>query len=393
MAYIRLHSLMLIIHTGYMTVKTIGIVGGGQLGRMLTEAALPLSFKVIVVDPSTNCPAAQAGARQIKAHFTDAAAISKLANECDVVTIEFEHINTEVLAKLQSAGKLVEPSPATIAMIQDKLTQNEFLRNAGLPIAEFQQIDDFESGLKVLKQFGSKILLKKRHESYDGKGNAVVKNEDELRNAIEKFGSAKLYAEKFIAFTKELAVIIARDLQGNIKVYPAVETVHVNNICHEVFEPAPIDKTIIDKAENLGLRTAQHLDGAGIFAIEMFLGNDSELLINEIAPRVHNSGHLTLESNKTSQFEQHIRAITGLELGSVDMKVPAAVMINILGDRDGPAEPKGLEEAEKMGDVYVHIYGKAETRVGRKMGHITVTADTLELAKKKAEKARSLITI
>lgn len=376
-----------------MNVKTIGIVGGGQLGQMLTHAALTLGFKVIVVDPSANCPAAQAGANQIVAHFTDADAISKLADESDVVTIEFEHINTKILSELKESGKLIEPSPTTVAMIQDKLTQNNFLRNAGLPIAEFQQIDDLESALRVLKEFGGKILLKKRHESYDGKGNAVVASEDELRTAMEKFGVAKLYAERFIEFSKELAVVIARDMKGKIKVYPAVETVHVNNICHEVFEPAPAKKTILENAEALGLKTAEHLQGAGVFAIEMFLGKNSELLINEIAPRVHNSGHLTIEANETSQFEQHIRAISGMELGSTEMKVSSAVMINILGDRDGLAEPKGLEEAEKLGDVTVHIYGKAEVRMGRKMGHITVTADTLEIAKQKAEKARSLITI
>lgn len=376
-----------------MSVKTIGIVGGGQLGQMLTEAALPLGFKIIVVDPSDNCPAAQVGATQIQAHYTDASAISRLAKESDVVTIEFEHINTKILSELKETGKIVEPSPATVAMIQDKLSQNTFLRDANLPVAEFQQIDDLESGYKVLDEFGGKMLLKKRHESYDGKGNAVITSEDELTIAIEKFGRAKLYGEKFVDFSKELAVIIARDTKGNVRVYPAVETVHINNICHEVFAPAPISKGILANAEELGLKTAKHLNGAGVFAIEMFLGKNDELLINEIAPRVHNSGHLTIEANKTSQFEQHIRAISGMELGSVETKVPAAVMINILGERDGLAEPKGLEEVKKLGDVYVHIYGKAETRTGRKMGHITATADTLELAKQKAEKARSLITI
>ncbi len=363
------------------------------MGQMLTEAALPLGFKVIVVDPSANCPAAQVGATQIQAHYTDAKAISRLANESDVVTIEFEHINTKILSELKETGKLVEPSPATVAMIQDKLAQNEFLRSAGLPVADFVGINNSQAGLQALSDFGGKMLLKKRHESYDGKGNAVVASEDELRTAMEKFGTAKLYAERFIEFSKELAVVIARDIKGKIKVYPAVETVHINNICHEVFEPAPINAAILQNAEALGLKTAKHLQGSGVFAIEMFFGKNDELLINEIAPRVHNSGHLTIEANKTSQFEQHIRAISGMELGNTDMKVPAAVMINILGERDGLAEPKGVESAEKLGNVYVHVYGKAESRRGRKMGHITVTADTLELAKEKAEKARSLVTI
>lgn len=374
-------------------VKTIGIVGGGQLGRMLTEAALPLGFKVVFIDPTDNCPTAQAGANQIQAAFTDSKAIQKLAKETDVITVESEHINTQALEKLVKIGKVVEPEPITVRMIQDKLKQSEFLSQNGLPIADFKLVASLNEGIKILKDFGGKMLLKKRRDSYDGKGNAVVSSEYELEQAIKNFGEAELYAEKFVDFTKELAVIIARDQKGNIKVFPTVETVHVDNICHEVFSPPRIKSEYIKKAEALGLETAKHLKGAGVFAIEMFLVQDGEVLINEIAPRVHNSGHLTIEANKTSQFEQHLRAITGMELGDVEMKVPAAVMINILGERDGSAEPKGIEEAEKLGNVHVHIYGKAEARVGRKMGHITATADTLEVAKEKAEKARSLITI
>jgi len=373
-------------------VRTIGIVGGGQLGRMLTEAAQPLGFKVVVVDPAPNCPAAQAGASQVLADFTDAAAITKLANQTDVLTIEFEHINTKILSELAKKGKPVEPEPSTLKMIQDKLVQCRFLAESGIPLAEFREVKTPEEARQALEDYGGKMILKNRHNSYDGKGNAVIKSEKSLAAAWQNFAVAKLYVERLINFKAELAVIIARDLQGNISTYPVVETIHVNNICHEVLAPPNFDKAIKAKAEELAINVAKHLKGAGVFAVEMFLTQDHEILVNEIAPRVHNSGHLTIEACETSQFEQHVRAITGMGLGSTKLKMPA-VMINILGERNGAAKPEGAEEAERLGQVYVHIYGKAETRVGRKMGHITAVADTIKEAKRLAEAARQKVSI
>ncbi len=374
-------------------VKKIGIVGGGQLAQMMTEAATKLKLSIIVVDPSPNCPAAQAGADQIVADYKDAEAIKQLADKSDVVTIDFEHVNAEVLHELEIDGALVQPSSRTIAMIQDKLVQSNFLKDAGLPIADYLETNTIEEARSALMEFDGKMLLKKRKQSYDGKGNAVVGSEDELFKAWDILGGNELYAERFVDFEKELAVIIARDTKGNSVVYPTVETVHINNICHEVFLPGEFRNGVDKKAREIADRTSKALHGAGVFAIEMFLTKTGEILINEIAPRVHNSGHPTIEGSTTSQFEQHLRAITGMELGLTEMKVPAAVMINILGKRNGEAKPEGIDQAEKLPGVVVHLYDKAYTKVDRKMGHITATADTLEEAKQNVEKAYSLITI
>jgi phosphoribosylaminoimidazole carboxylase PurK protein len=202
-----------------------------------------------------------------------------------------------------------------------------------------------------------------------------------------------LYAERFVPFQKELAIMLARSMSGDIAAYPVVETVHRNNICHTVLAPAPIDREAYEQAEELGKVTMRHLKGAGVFGIEMFLTEDSRVLINELAPRVHNSGHYTKEACSTSQFEQHIRAITGLPLGETDMIVPAAVMVNILGKRQGAAQLSGLPDALRVPNVGVHIYGKANTKPGRKMGHITAGANDLEEAQRNAQLARTLISI
>ena len=309
------------------------------------------------------------------------------------MTIDFEHVNTDVLQEVANNETPVHPAPVTVKMIQDKLAQKQFLHEKNLPVAEFSDVPTIEDAQKALADYDGKMLLKKRRHSYDGKGNAVVDGEENLEDAWNLLGGSELYAEKFVPFSSELAVLIARDVNGESITYPTVETIHVNNICHEVFLPGNIDSEIRAKAEQIAHKTAEHLDGAGVFAIEMFLTAEGDVLINEIAPRVHNSGHPTIEGSVTSQFEQHIRAITGDKLGSVDMKTPTAVMINILGQRNGESEPSGVEEAEGLGDVTVHLYGKHQTKVGRKMGHITATADTLEEANDKAEKAHSLVSI
>ncbi len=372
--------------------KKVGIVGGGQLAMMMTEVADSLDISIIVIDPTSGCPASLVGATQIVADYNDETAIHELSENTDVVTIDFEHVNTKALQELSEAGKEVHPHPGTIAMIQDKLTQCRFLEAHHLPIADFKQLDTLEEARNALETFGGKMLLKMRHQSYDGKGNAVVTT-DNLEEAWNTFGDAKLYGEAFIPFVQELAVIIARDRCGTIVIYPTVETIHVNNICHKVFLPGDLSDTEREKAEAIAMRTAKHLEGAGVFAIEMFLTKGNEILINEIAPRVHNSGHPTIEGSVTSQFEQHLRAVTGMELGSTDMKHEAAVMINILGKRDGTAEPKGVEKALEIKGVSVHIYGKHEVKTGRKMGHLTAVADTLEEASSRAEQAFELIEV
>jgi len=373
-------------------IKTIGIVGGGQLGRMLTEAAIPMGFKVIVVDPGANCPAAQVGAEQIVAPLHDEAALGQLAADADVITIEIEHVDTKLLSEINEFGKPVHPAPATIAMIQDKYLQKHFLHNAGIPVADFVEITDGSSAQQALKDFGGKMLLKTRFGAYDGRGNMFVESEEDLENGLKFFTGQPLYAEKFVPFTKELAVMVARSTTGETAVYPVVETIQERNICLEVLAPAPVEKDVKKQAEKLALDVVSQLEGAGVYGIEMFLTEDGRVLANEIAPRVHNSGHFTIEGCETSQFEQHIRAITSMPLGSTKLVAPAAVMVNILGDRDGPTEIDGLGEAQSNGAA-IHLYGKSPTKVDRKMGHITVTGDDLQKVRKAAEAARKAITV
>lgn len=371
----------------------IGIVGGGQLARMLTEAALPLGFKVTVLNPTPGSPAAQAGADEIVGDLYDPKALKRLADKSDYLTVEIEHLDTDILQKLAETGKPVNPAPGTIKLIQDKLAQKRFMRENGLPVADFTEITNRESAEKALADFGGKMLIKTRHGAYDGRGNMVVDNKTSIGQALEQFKGRPLYAEKFIPFTKELAVIAARGQDGQTEAYDAVETFHERNICVEVLAPAPIDKDSAAEARQLALNAVGHLEGSGVFGIEMFLTKDAGILINEIAPRVHNSGHHTIEACRTSQFEQHVRAITGMPLSPTDMKVPAAAMVNILGERDGPVELKGLDEASAEPHTKVHIYGKSPTKIDRKMGHITATGQTVEEARRRAETARQVLSI
>lgn len=373
--------------------KTIGIVGGGQLGRMLTLAALPLGFRVVVINPSSNSPAAQVGAEEIVADLYDADAINELAEKSDYITVEIEHLDADILDKIAAQGKPVNPAPKTIRLIQDKFKQKQFLHTAGVPVGQFAEIEDAEAAKRVFKQFGGKMLVKTRHGAYDGRGNMLIKSEADIDKAFKTFAGRKLYAEAYVPFEKELAVMVARSLSGDIAVYPIVETVHERNICVEVIAPAEVKPDVLQKAQELAAKVASLLEGAGTFGIEMFSNKKGEVLVNEIAPRVHNSGHYTMEANRTSQFEQHVRAISGLPLGDTSMVVPAAVMINILGERDGPTEVVGLVEVLETDGVSVHLYGKSPTKIDRKMGHITATDKTTIEARKKAKKARKQITI
>lgn len=373
--------------------KTIGIVGGGQLGRMLTLAALPLGFDVVVVDPSENSPAAQAGAKEITANLYDAAALKKLAKQSDYITIEIEHLDVDILEEIEKLGTPVNPSPSIVRIIQDKYKQKEFFTAAGIPVAPFTKIDSKADAKKALKKFGGKMLLKTRLGAYDGRGNMVVENDKEIDVAFEKFGDTPLYAEKFIPFEKELAVMVSRGMNGEVALYPVVETIHQRNICMEVLAPAEISDEVQKKALEVAHAVGKHLKGAGMFGIEMFLTKDGDVIVNEIAPRVHNSGHYSMDASRTSQFEQHIRAISGLPLGDTRLVAPAAVMVNILGEHDRPTILKGVDQALAIPEVSVHVYGKSPTKVDRKMGHINATGKTLKEARTRANKARKVLEI
>lgn len=375
----------------------IGIVGGGQLGRMMTTAAKKLGFSVTILDPQPKSPAGQVADKQIVSDYNDPKALKELERLSDVITVEVEVTDEDglhgLLEKISKNGTPVEPSPKSFKIVQDKLKQKQFLKKFNIPTADFTEIFDKDDVLKAAEKFGCPFLLKARTGAYDGKGNALIRNPDEIGKGLEKLKNRKLYAERYVDFTKELAVMVARNTKGDVKVFPVTETIHKNNICHLVFVPAAINEKFQKKAISLAKQVVNNLKGAGCFGIEMFLTNSGQVLINEIAPRVHNSGHYTIESCVTSQFEQHIRAITGLPLGETTLVTPAAVMINILGERIGDVKVSGLEKALKLKNVNVHIYGKIETRIERKMGHITVIDQTLEKAYKKAILARKYISI
>jgi 5-(carboxyamino)imidazole ribonucleotide synthase len=372
--------------------QTIGIVGGGQLGRMLTVPAKQLGFDVVVVDPGENCPAAQVGAEQIVGDLYDKEALKKLAEKSDFITVEIEHLDTKELEAIEKLGQPVNPSPRIIRLIQDKYRQKVFLREAGIPTAEIAEITE-ENAVQIFKKFGGKMLLKTKRGAYDGRGNMLVKSHKDLERGLKQFADAQLYAEKFVPFVKELAVMVVRSKDGEIKSYPIVETIHERNICIEVLAPAEVSEPVAKKAEELAREVVEKLGGVGVFGIEMFLTRDGKVLINEIAPRVHNSGHYTMDACATSQFEQHIRAVTGLPLGDTKMLVTSAVMMNILGERNGPTEVKGLREALTIEDVSVHLYGKSPTKIDRKMGHINAIGEDLQAVRRKAEKARKAVSI
>ncbi len=371
----------------------IGIVGGGQLAKMLTIAAKKMGFIVIVTDPTPQSPAGQVADRQLIGGYKDKKVTRELAKLVDVITVDAEFVNDTVLSEIEKSGIPVHPSPKTITIIKDKLRQKEFLRKNKIATADFVSIESLDDIKRAIKKFGLPILLKAREDAYDGKGNFVIRKESDIEIGLAKLKDRKLYVEKFVPFVKELAIMVARTPKGEIATYQVVETIHVNNVCDTVIAPAKVSKKASKNATNLAKKTMKQLKGAGVFGIEMFLLKGDKVLVNEIAPRVHNSGHYTIEANVTSQFEQHIRAITGLPLGSTDLVVKSAVMKNILGEYEGPGHPKGLDKALKISGVSFHLYNKKDSRVGRKMGHITVVGESEKLNLQKANKARKALII
>ena len=349
--------------------KRLGIIGGGQLGMMITEAAKNLSeniSKITVLDPTENCPAAQAGAKQIVGDFKDELAILKLAEQSDIFTYEIESGNTDVLSKLKAE---IEPSPFTLGIIQDKLSQKTFLSENRLPVSQFYEITSLIDLREKINELGLPVLLKLRRDAYDGRGNFKITSEDEIEKAYQHFDGKSLMIEKFVNFKMEVSVIAARNTKGDIVTYPLVENIHENNILKTTIAPARVSDDMINNAGEIAKKTMEVLSGAGVFGIEMFIDEDDRILINEIAPRVHNSGHHTLQSCKTSQFEQHLRAILGMNLGSTDL-IHKTIMCNILGPDGFEGKYKPVE-LEKDG-VYLKMYGKNISKPQRKLGHFNI---------------------
>ncbi|HSF28140.1 MAG TPA: 5-(carboxyamino)imidazole ribonucleotide synthase [Nitrosopumilaceae archaeon] len=379
----------------HMLKKILGIIGGGQLGMMLTEAAKKMDeyiSGVIVLDPTKNCPAAKAGAKQIVADFKDKNAIVELSLQSDIITYEIESGDSEVLESINT-GVTINPSPATLRIIQDKYLQKKFLRENGLPVTDFVVIDSLDDVKEKIESFGYPVMLKARRDAYDGRGNFRIENPEQVTRAYEQFIGRSIMLERIVDFQMEVSVIAARNTSGQIVTYHVVENMHEENILKTTIAPARVSKKIAEEAEKIAKKTMEVLHGAGVFGIEMFVTKDDKILINEIAPRVHNSGHHTLQSSVTSQFEQHLRAILGLDLGKTDL-LHYTVMCNILGPRGFQGRYKPIT-IDQNNWVSLKMYQKDEAKPQRKMGHFNVVDvnDTkdINMLLKKAEEIKSLI--
>jgi len=374
----------------------IGILGGGQLGRMMIEESLRLNLTFNILENDPNCPCANICDKLIVGSLQDEAAIRKLAEISDVLSYEIEHVNTEVLLKLESEGKTIIPSPKVLQIIQDKGLQKQFYLDNNIPTSSFVLVNNKNEWANALGQIKSeKFAAKTRKDGYDGKGVMLLNKSTILADLNSIPFEQACVLEEFIPCQKELSVIVARDRNGNTLCYPSVEMEFdpVANLVTFLLCPANIDKVMEAKAEEIAIHAVNALGGIGIFAVEMFLSNDNQILVNEIAPRAHNSGHHSIEACYTSQFEQLVRILANIPLGSTKSIKPA-VMINLLGadDFSGPYQLEGLEEISAMEGVYVHLYGKKECKPKRKMGHITVLAESPEDAHKKAHKVNSLVS-
>jgi 5-(carboxyamino)imidazole ribonucleotide synthase len=353
--------------------KILGIIGGGQLGMMLTESAKKMPqhiSKIIVLDPNQNCSASLVGAEQIVGDFKDKNAIIELSKKADIITYEIESGDSDVLKSVETNAE-INPSPNTLKIIQDKFLQKTFLQDNNIPVPDFIEIDSIDDIQKGVKKYGYPALLKARRDAYDGKGNYKIDSENEIQKAYDYFKGKKLMLEKFVPFKMEVSVIASRNTKGQIKTFPLVENIHEKNILRQTIAPARISSEVSQKAEKIASNTLSVLNGAGVFGIEMFVTQDNEIVINEIAPRVHNSGHHTLQSGKTSQFEQHLRAILGLELGSTELS-HNAIMYNILGSLDFEGEYKKIEISKN--NVFLKMYEKKISKPLRKLGHLNIIA-------------------
>ncbi|MBX3042581.1 MAG: 5-(carboxyamino)imidazole ribonucleotide synthase [Candidatus Kapabacteria bacterium] len=353
---------------------TIGILGGGQLAKMIASAAYRLGINVAVIESHSDSPAGDMTKSDFTKGWLETNELDKFIEKSDVITLENEFIDPEILDYI-SQKRTVYPSPQTMRLVQDKFIQKETFKNAELEVPYFEEINSVDDVFKFGEKKGYPFVIKARKYGYDGYGNATVFNKESAEEAWNKFKTngknRDLMAEEFVEFSKELAVIVARNSNDEIEVYPCVETVQYRHICHEVIAPAEISEDLQNKARNLALKAVKSINGIGVFGVEMFLTKTGDVLINEIAPRPHNSGHYTIESCYTSQFENAIRAVCGLPLGSSKMITPASVMINLLGVRDGIGVPTDVSELLRHKKVFLHLYNKKQSRTGRKMGHIT----------------------
>ena len=369
--------------------STIGIIGGGQLGRMLAIAARQMDYKTVVLDPDSNCPAGQVADRVIRSDYSDLKASSELAALADVVTYEFENVDADSVSSAEK-HKPVRPSSSVLRTTQNRLHEKKALLQAGIPVANFRKVDslrDLEDAASVL---GYPMVLKTATEGYDGKGQSIIDGERDLAISYDQLSARNvdLIVEQFVSFKAEVSTICARTIDGMTATFDPAENIHRNHILDTSIVPARIYESVTDKARIIATDIAEKLDVIGLIAVEMFVTQENEILVNELAPRPHNSGHYTMDGCDTSQFEQLVRILAGMPITLPKLHSPT-VMVNLLGeiweDTDGNPD---WQRALELPGVSLHLYGKSAARVGRKMGHINVVAETVEEALYIAVEAR-----
>lgn len=358
--------------------QTIGMLGGGQLGRMSTFKAKQMGYTVVTLDPAPHSPCGQVADAQLIAGYTDHLSLIELSQRCDVVTYEFENVPSESVELIVGHGKPVFPAASVLNVTQNRVREKTFVRQLGLNVADFWGVQDRADLEQAIDQIGFPAILKTAGGGYDGKGQFVIGTADEAVRAFEASGGVELIWERQVPFDLELSVICARNQQGEVVAYSPTENIHVNNILDISIAPGRVSPEVQAEAQRVACEVAAGLGLVGVCGVEMFLLPDETLLVNEIAPRPHNSGHHTIESCICSQFEQHIRAVCGLPLGSTELISPA-VMVNILGSGTGN-RLAGVPDVLRMPNVHFHLYGKREAKASRKMGHLTVLAADVETA-------------
>ncbi len=373
--------------------STIGIVGGGQLGRMFALEARRMGYRVAVWDPGADSPAAQVADEAVTAPFDDPAAARELARRSDVVTLEWENADVGTLRDLEALVP-VRPGPAVLEIAQHRLREKDAARRLGVPTAEYRAVRSLADLRAALEEIGVPAVLKTARGGYDGKGQAVIRDAAEAGDALRSVApeGTELILEAFVRFRMEISVVCARSATGEVSCFPVAENVHRGGILHSTVVPARISPALAGEAVRIARALAEGLDVVGLLAVEMFVGDDGVVRMNEIAPRPHNSGHYTWEACPVSQFEQQLRAVCGLPLGGAELLRPAA-MVNLMGDDAGTGLGRaGTVEAMAVPTAALHLYGKAESRPGRKMGHLTALGDDADQALGRAERAWAALT-
>jgi 5-(carboxyamino)imidazole ribonucleotide synthase len=373
------------------TLKRVGIIGGGQLAWMMAGAADKFGIELIIQTPQQSDPAVSIAAHTVFAQIDDAAATAQLASVCDVITFENEFINLEALMQLAQEGVCFRPPLEALLPLLDKYDQRCYFEEIGIPQPNFLtlegEVDNRELGqLKLnaplnLSELEFPLVLKARRHGYDGQGTFIIKNSDNLRSTWQKLNSAPVLLEEFIAFERELAVVAARSINGEVVVYPVVETQQEDQVCRRVVVPAQVSLEVREEIKAIAHTLLNNLQVVGVFGIELFLTKTGKVLVNEVSPRTHNSGHYTLDACATSQFEQQLRAVTGLPLGSPQLNCAGAVMVNLLGYES--SESDYLDKRQQLANkpaTFVHWYGKTQSRPGRKLGHVTVLLDSQQVS-------------